>query len=326
VLLAGQQYYYPGVLPRAGGLVSGLLGGLVVGLMGGAAGQGLYSLAPESAGLGIVFRIVGWSLLGALAGGGLSLFIPNLKWQHGLAGGALGGACGAVGFLIVSAIAGDFIGRLFGGLLLGLFIGLLVAVAEVAFRRAWLEVRYGARETITVNLGPEPVKVGGDSRLCTVWARGAEPVALRYFVRDGHVICEDTPARAESTVANGDTREVGNVTVTVRTSAVAASAAPTPPRPSGPPAPAIPKAESKPLELPSFELEPAPSTARPAPPPRAPAIPKPPTPVGATRPAATSVAANSAPTSRDPDSCPTCGRKNPGRHGSRYCMVCDQTY
>ena len=28
----------------------------------------------------------------------------------------------------------------------------------------------------------------------------------------------------------------------------------------------------------------------------------------------------------DPDACPTCGRKSPGRPGARYCMVCDKTF
>ena len=113
--------------------------------------------------------------------------------------------------------AGSLIGRLAGGLVLGLFIGLMVAVVEAAFRRAWLEVRYGPREVVTVNLGAEPVKVGSDARACTVWARGAPEVALRYFIRDGKVICTDVPSRTEEVVRDGDTREAGNVTVVVRT-------------------------------------------------------------------------------------------------------------
>ena len=65
----------------------------------------------------------------------------------------------------------------------------MVAIAEAAFRSAWLEVWHGPREMITVNLGAEPVRVGGDARQCTVWARGAAPVALRFWVRDGRVVC-----------------------------------------------------------------------------------------------------------------------------------------
>ena len=180
-LLAGQHHYLRGSLPSAGAALAGLGGGLAVGVVGGAAGQGLFLLADtDSKALDAVFRVTGWALLGALAGAGLSLFIPNLKLAYGLGGGAVGGAAGAVGFLAVTGALGaldtapktaDLLGRLAGGLVLGFCIGLMVAVVEAAFRRAWLEVRYGDREVVTVNLGAEPVKVGGDSKLCTVWAR-----------------------------------------------------------------------------------------------------------------------------------------------------------
>jgi Mg-chelatase subunit ChlD len=317
-LLAGQHHYLRGSLPAAGGMVVGLLGGLAVGLVGGAAGQGLYLLAPDNRTLGVIFRVLGWALLGGLAGAGLSLFIPNLKWTHGLLGGAVGGAVGAIGFLVVSAVAGSLVGRLAGGLLVGLCIGVMVAVVEAAFRRAWLEVRYGARETITVNLGPEPVKVGGDSRACTVWARDAVPLALRFFVRDGQVICDDVPARTETAVGNGETREVENVTVTVRTGA---SVAPTPPRPVAPVPPAVPK----PPDPDPLDFDPVPPPAAPVRPPvpttgARPPLPAP-RPVMVPAPAAAPVVGTG-----DPAACPTCGRKNPGRPGSRYCVVCDQTY
>src|SRR4029077_8469113 len=103
-LLAGQHYYLRGAPPAVGGMAAGLLGGLVVGMLGGAAGEGLYMLAPDSAALGKVFRVLGWTLLGGLAGVGLALFIPNLKWTLGLAGGAVGGAVGAAGFLSVLGV------------------------------------------------------------------------------------------------------------------------------------------------------------------------------------------------------------------------------
>lgn len=316
-LLGGQHHYLRGTLPAAGGVLAGLGGGLVVGIVGGAAGQGLFLLADtDSKILDALFRIMGWTLLGSLAGLGLSLFVPNLKLAYGLAGGAAGGAAGAIGYLVVASVAGALLGRLAGGLVLGLFIGLMVAVVEAAFRRAWLEVRYGPREVVTVNLGAEPVKVGGDARACTVWARGAPDVALRYFLRDGQVICTDVPTRTEVPVRDGDTREAGNVTVVVRTgtSATPVTAVPRPAPPPLPkavpakpsPAPPAPKPLSLDDDLPPFEAAPAPKLAAP--------VAKPP------------AAAPKPPAARDPDACPSCGRKNPGRPGSRYCMVCDQTY
>jgi hypothetical protein len=387
VLLSGQHHYLRGSLPAVSGVVAGVIGGMVVGIVGGAAGQGLYLLAPKNAFLAAIFQVFGWSILGGLAGAGLSLFIPNLKWVLGLAGGGIGGATGALGYMAVHSLAGDLVGRLVGGLILGFCIGLMVAIVEAAFRRAWLEVRYGARETITVNLGPEPVKIGGDNRMCTVWARGAAPVALRYFIRSGQVVCEDTPNRKEEVVRNGDAREVGNVTVTVRTgsskSAGTASsrkptAAPPPPRKAAPA-----QAELKMLDLGPIDDDPlpipldsidddplpmpmSPATSRPSPAPitgDAPSVPqaarsvpaarppvptasKPPTPPAPPpRPAASPPAPAASPpraapspsvasplspkpppSPRDPEACPTCGRKNPGRPGGRYCMLCDQTY
>src|SRR5262249_5757596 len=156
-----------------------------------------------------IFRVFSWALLGGMAGAGLSLFIPNMKWTLGLAGGAIGGAAGAIGFIVGSGATGDLVGRLVGGVIFGLCLGLLGVVAETAFRKAWLEVRYGSREKITVTLGPEPVKVGSDAKACTVWARGAPPIALRFFVRDGQVICDDVMNDDESAVSDGFEKEVG---------------------------------------------------------------------------------------------------------------------
>lgn len=217
-LVGGQHHYLRGTLPAAGGVAAALAGGMVAGLIGGAAGQALVILANvESAALVMFFRLIGWVILGSLAGAGLALFVPNLKPAYGLVGGALGGFVGGVGYLVIERVGGDLIGRLAGGLMLGLCIGVMVAVVEAAFRRAWLEIRYGPREMVTVNLGAEPVKIGSDARLCTVWARGAANVALRYFLRNGRVICTDVPNQQECEVRDGDTRIAGQVTVVVRT-------------------------------------------------------------------------------------------------------------
>jgi hypothetical protein len=321
-LLSGQHHYLRGQFPSVIRAVAGFVGGFLVGIVGGAAGQGLYMLSPIS-----VFQILGWALLGGLAGSGLSLFIPNLKWFYGLVGGAIGGAVGGLGYMNVTPLVGDVIGRLVGGLIVGLCIGLMVAIVEAAFRRAWLEVRYGARETITVNLGPEPVKVGGDAKMCTVWARGAAPLALRFFIRDGQVICDDTVMKRESSVAEGFAKEVGNVTVTVRTGSSAASSPPSParipsppppkatpgtaakapmmdddfdalpmamsppPAPSKPAAPAVPVGGSRPISPPVPASPPAPAASKPQAPPPAPVIPRPAPPI----PAASKPALPSAP-------------------------------
>ena len=351
---------------------------------------------------------VGWVLLGGLLGWGVSFFIPNLDGKKAALAGLGGGFLGGLTFWVMSSAA-EWVGRFGGAALLGFCIGLMVAVVEVAFRRAWLEVRFSEREVITVNLGPEPVKVGGDSRSCTVWARGAAAIALRYWIRDGKVHCEDVPTKRESTAADGDTRTAGGVTVVVRTGhAPAGSAPPVPARPAvpprqaaPPPVPAAPTVAVPPRPTAPAPNKPAPAKptqpdyddglpmpmgpppparagatsildiddlrgaapAQPAPKPpgrgtpgpgeargartrpaksMAPPAPKPPVPPAATSmkppPAAAKSIAPPAPKPPaggataggpkpgEPDACPSCGRKQPGKPGARYCMVCDKTF
>jgi hypothetical protein len=238
-LLAGQNRYLDRPLFAAGriSMATVIVGAVLAGFASGSVGQALYSvmLAIGAGGVGFV---IGWMLLGGLLGWGVSFFVSNLDKKKASIAGLTGGLLGAVSYLIGSQI-GDLIGRFAGAAALGFCIGLVVAIVEAAFRSAWLEVRFGERETITVNLGAQPVNVGGDSRACTVWARGAADIALRFFIRDAKVICEDVPARTETVVGDGQSRTAGTVTLTVRTGT---SAAPTTkPAPAKPPAAPAPK-------------------------------------------------------------------------------------
>ncbi len=399
-LVAGQNKYLGKPLFASGRvpLVLVILGAAVAGFVSGTVGQALFFVF-FSVGVAKLGTLLGWMLLGALVGAGVSFFVPNLDAKKAALAGLAGGLLGAIAFLILSYGA-DLLGRFGGAALLGFCIGLMVAIVETAFRRAWLEVRFSEREVITVNLGPEPVKVGGDARLCTVWARGAADVALRYWVRDGKVHCEEVPTKREATVGNGDSRAAGNVTVVVRTAntpggakggsppprpalpalpvpsakptaaplsldddlpvlaappkpAPVAKPAPPPvakpqaapdyddglPMPMGPPPPARPVARSildddgyapaKPAAPPVAKPA-APPVAKPqavAPPaPPKPAAPVPPKPTVAAPPAPKPPAPVSGPKAGDPDACPSCGRKSPGKPGARYCMVCDKTF
>ena len=392
-LLAGQNKYLGKSLFASGRvpLVLVILGAAAAGFVSGGIGQSLYSLLlMANASLGFVGRLLGWTLLGGLLGVGVSYFVPNLDAKKAALAGVGGGFLGGLAFAIMSSIAAavvpwsygaGMVGRFGGAAMLGFCIGLMVAAVEAAFRRAWLEVRFSEREVITVNLGPEPVKVGGDSKACTVWARGAAPIALRYWIRDGKVYCEDVPTKREALATNGDTRTAGGVTVVVRTSGTAAPLAasratpPAPPvlakplpapLPAPPPAPVAkpqaaqtahddyddglpmpmsppprPVAKSivdtddytrpapaakppAPAPAPTVARAPAPTVAKPpAPaPPKPPAPPaKPPVPTAAKPPAPASASKTG-----NPDACPSCGRKLPGKPGARYCMVCDKTF
>jgi|GEM_PF-3533906 len=274
-LLAGQNHYLgkPLFAPSSVPLVMVILGAIAAGFVSGTIGQSLFFvfLSIGVAKLGLVF---GWMLLGVLLGWGVSFFIPNLDSKKAALAGLAGGFLGGVVFWIMS-YAADLIGRFGGAALLGFCIGLMVAMVEVAFRRAWLEVRFSEREVITVNLGPEPVKVGSDARACTVWARGANPIALRYWIRDSKVHCEEVPTKREVIVNDGDSRTAGNVVVVVRTGSgtepgapsrgPAAPALPAIPLPPPIPAPAPPPVSQQPVEpRPALPTQPAPPAPAPA--------------------------------------------------------------
>ena len=168
-----------------------------------------------------IFRILGWTLLGALAGIVLSFFVPNLRSGRSLLGGALGGAAGALGFLgVAMAIRGmpaaDPSGRILGATLLGSALGLTLALAERIARKAWLEICYGGCEIRTVNLGQAPVSIGSGSA-ATVYARGLPPVAYRYSFAAGKVTQQDAATNDLTELLPDEPQSIGAVTVTLRT-------------------------------------------------------------------------------------------------------------
>src|SRR5439155_1335631 len=71
------------------------------------------------------------------------------------------------------------------------------------------------RETRTVTLGTDPVTVGSDERRATVVVRDAPALALRYRLDQERVVVEDLDSGRQSELAPGDSRKVGNVTITV---------------------------------------------------------------------------------------------------------------
>jgi hypothetical protein len=231
-LMGGQSYYLKQTGLTNDQLLQGSLGGLAAGLIGGLAGQLLFQASGSLVHMDAVFRILGWSLLGSLVGVGVSFFVPNLRYDKALLGGASGGAAGAIGFLAISQIlsglpGGDVLGRLMGAAILGFFIGLMVALVERAFRRIWLEVGYGGRETRTVTLGAEPVSVGSKASACTIYVGSAPDIAFRYWLEQGKVICEDVVTRQKREMVVGEKQIVGRAEVHLKSSNVKTGAATT---------------------------------------------------------------------------------------------------
>src|SRR5207249_8576000 len=138
-------------------------------------------------------------------------YIPNLSGLRAAVAGGLGALVGVGGFLALTHFAGEIAGRVAGATILGFAIGCMVAIAEVAFREVWLEIRYGPKEVRTVSLGREPISLGSDQSACTVYAANAAPVAYRYWLKDNAIFCEDVPAKRTSNVVPGDSKQVGNL-------------------------------------------------------------------------------------------------------------------
>jgi hypothetical protein len=280
--------------------------GAAAGLVAGGLGQALLvllTLAHLVPQIGFVF---GWILLGTLLGRGVGLFVPNLNGVRASLAGAVGGLLGALAFLVVSLLA-DVAGRFVGATILGGAIGLMVALVEMAFRKAWLEIIYGPHEVGTVNLGEVPVSIGSDGRACTVLARGAAPVAFRYRLSQGQVLCQDAVNGQTTPVPLGHRRKVGPLELIVRGSAVLlATAVERTPASPAVAAPLVSRDSPHPAVAPVPERQEDAAIL-----PERPAAPPVTTPA---RPAATG------------DGCPGCGRPVPGQRGQRYCIVCDRTF
>ncbi len=344
-LCAGQHHYLKEVILPPGAAARSWLGGSLAGLAGGAAGQLLFLAAPGALAGAEIFRVLGWTLLGALAGIVLSFFVPNLRTGRSLLGGALGGAAGAIGYLgITVAIHGmpaaDPSGRILGATLLGLALGLTLALAERIARKAWLEICYGGCEIRTVNLGPAPVSIGSDARAATIYARGTTPVAFRYSFEAGKVIRQDAATNEVTELrrrAPLRRRRHGHLADGSgghgwRTESIPAACGHRPAQSAAPAvAPSPPVRHAAPQTR--VAAQPPPVAAAPAARP-APAIvtagAAPSSSVAAVAPRpASSIPASPAPPPKPlaaatkPGDCPSCGRPVPGVPGRRYCIHCD---
>jgi GYF domain 2/von Willebrand factor type A domain len=232
LIIAGQALYARQGLPTLSEAGRGVAGGVLAGLVGGAFSQLVFQTAfggQAAAFLSGIGQLLGWTLLGGLLGLGIAFFVPNLKWYRGSAGGVLGGFLGGLAFVLLSVVlgllmpawVGGILGRWIGAAIVGFCIGLMIALAELVFRRQWLEISFGPREVRTVTLGSVPVTIGGNERHASVFVAGAAPIALRFSVQDGRVLCEDAVAKTTTEILPGGYRAIGKVRVAVGSTAQA---------------------------------------------------------------------------------------------------------
>jgi pSer/pThr/pTyr-binding forkhead associated (FHA) protein len=107
---------------------------------------GGWSLGHPGSEVYLVFaRLVGWSLMGVLLGGGVgaaSLALPNVL--KGALGGLIGGLVGGLGFdLIGSLTQTGLLPRLIGLSAIGLAIGFFIGLVQELTKTAWIAIEAG---------------------------------------------------------------------------------------------------------------------------------------------------------------------------------------
>lgn len=204
--------------------------GIWIGLLAGAIAGAIADIIYISLGATGFTQTIAWGIEGSLLGLGLSFRIPNLGRQRSLVGGLVGGLLGGSLFVVIGNPDIQCTGinsitnwitvvtsYLFGDATLGFFIGLVIVIVEAAFQPAWLEIRYAPRDSRTVILGPDPICVGSDPFTCTIYDRNAPPVAMRYRLTEGQIVCEDVLSGTVRHLQPGEHQTVGDLTVIVRT-------------------------------------------------------------------------------------------------------------
>lgn len=227
-LIIGQNHYLRRRLLNLNQGALGTTGAIAAGLAAGAIGQLIYTPFADIPTINLIARVGGWTILGILLGGGMSFFVPNLRRDRALLGGAIGGVLGSIGFIVAASVTGDVIGRLVGAILIGFFIGLMVALIEQLSRNAWLVVSWTPKENTQISLGKDPITLGcADSdHLYLRKDQGYLPQTAKIFTENNKIVMEYNPEYGERKgmkklrheLQDGDRRKLGEMTLEVKTS------------------------------------------------------------------------------------------------------------
>ncbi|MCW6049669.1 hypothetical protein K4039_06130 [Lyngbya sp. CCAP 1446/10] len=212
-IMFGYYYYIKGKPQIKQALKNGGLSGVIAGAISGAIAEGVFSGIGD--GENEILRVICWGIAGSLLGFGLSKRIPNLGALRGLGGGGVGGVLGGCLFILFAYSLSGTAGRLVGCSAIGFWIGIMLVVAETLFNKAWLVISYDSGANRTLTIGAEPVTFGSDENLSIIYIPDVSPLAMRFQLEAGQIVCENVDSGAVSYLRSGDQKRIGNCTITV---------------------------------------------------------------------------------------------------------------
>ena len=212
-IMFGYYYYIKGKPQIKQALKNGGLFGLIAGAISGAIAEGIYSGIGD--GDNELLRVICWGIAGSLLGLGLAQRIPNLGALRGMGGGGVGGVLGGCLFILFAYNLSGTAGRLAGCAAIGFWIGIMLVVAETLFNKAWLVISYDTGANRTLTLGSEPITFGSDENLSIICIPNVSPLAMRFQLEAGQIVCENVDRGAVSYLRSGDQKKIGNCTITV---------------------------------------------------------------------------------------------------------------
>ena len=218
-IMFGYYYYIKGKPQIKPALKNGGLFGLIAGAVSGAIAEAIYTgIGPNE-----LLRVVCWGIAGSLLGLALSKRIPNLGMLRGAGGGGVGGVLGGCLFILFAYSLSGTVGRLAGCGAIGFWIGIMLVVAETLFNKAWLVISDDAGTNRTLTIGAEPVTFGSDDNLSIICIPNVSPLAMRFQLEAGQIVCENFDSGAVSYLRSGDQKRIGNCTITVGNSELPAT-------------------------------------------------------------------------------------------------------
>ena len=212
-IMFGYYYYIKGKPQIKQALKNGGVFGLIAGAISGAIAEAIYS--GIGGGDNELLRVICWGIAGSLLGLGLAQRIPNLGALRGMGGGGVGGVLGGCLFILFAYNLSGTAGRLAGCAAIGFWIGIMLVVAETLFNKAWLVISYDTGVNRTLTLGSEPITFGSDENLSIICIPNVSPLAMRFQLEAGQIVCENVDSGAVSYLRSGDQKKIGNCTITV---------------------------------------------------------------------------------------------------------------